>query len=316
MQWQLHPGVMVEAGTALGILILAACFPWRDISRRARLIGSMLLIIAALWLLTHSFEIGIPVASYKAYLMGLQLVWGLLALTLWLNYIIHYTATEKWQTGRIYILFGIMPLLAILALVTNNIYGLMWTDPGLNINNPYLPLEPAYGPVYWVCMAYMGALIVSGSYLVIKKVVRQHNFRGWEPWTLILAVVIPLLVALIDFTQSANLTVGLTPFFSGIGSIVLVWSLPRFHLQTVIPVARNTVFEQIGDCVVVLNMQNRIVDLNPAAEHLAGYTISEALGLPVEQIWTNWPRRLIPSEPASTVFEEFDPGVRRRAKNV
>ena len=308
MQWQLSPSVMAEAGTALGILIVAVYFPWRDISRRARLIGSMLLVIAALWILTHSLEIGIPIASYKAYLMGLQLIWGLLTLTLWLMYIIHYTATVKWQTGRIYALFGIMPLLAILALATNSIYGLLWTAPGLNIHNPYLPLEPAYGPVYWASMVYVGALSVSGVFLILKKVFRQPNFRRWEPWTLILAVVIPLIVAFLEVTGvtlSVDLTVGLTPFFSGIGSIVLVWSLPRFHLQKVIPVARNTVFEQIGDCVVVLNMQNRVVDLNPAAERLASYTSSEALGLPVEQIWSNWPSQLVLSEPAPTVFEEL-----------
>jgi len=305
MQWQLSTSVIVEAGMALGILIVAICFPWRDISRRARIIGSILLIIAALWILTHSLEIGIPIASDKASLVGLQLIWGLLALTLWLIYIIQYTATEKWQIRRIYIMFGIMPLLAILALVTNNIYRLMWTDPGLNLNNPYLPFEPAYGPVYWACLVYLGALIVSGSYLVIKKVVQLRNFRGWEPLILILAVVIPLIVALLEvmgFTKSENLTIGLTPFFSGIGSIVLVWSLPRFHLQKVIPIARDIVFEQIGDCVVVLDMQNRVVDLNPAAERLAGYTVTKALGLPVEQIWANWPSH---PESASTVFEEF-----------
>jgi PAS domain S-box-containing protein len=308
MQWQLSLSVLAEAGTALGILIIAVFFPWRDVSRRATLIGSSLLVIAALWILTHALEIGIPVASSKAYLMGLQLIWGLFALTLWLMYIIHYTALGKWQTGRIYPLFGIMPLSAILALATNHIYGLMWTAPGLDIHNPYLPLKPAYGLVYWACMAYLGALIASGSFLILKKVVRQHNFRRWELWTLILAAVIPLLAAFLEvtgFTPSADLSVGITPFFSSIGSIALVWSLPRFHLQKVIPVARLTVFEQIGDGVVVLNMQNRVVDLNPAAEYLAGTTSSEALGLPVEQIWTNWPSQLVLSESASTVFEEL-----------
>jgi PAS domain S-box-containing protein len=308
MQWQLSPSVIAEAGTALAILIAAVYFPWRDVSRRAKLIGSVLLVIAALWILTHSLEIGIPVASTKAYLMGLQLIWGLLALTLWLMYIIHYTASGKWQTGRIYSLSGIMPLLAILALATNHTYRLMWTAPGLDLRNPYLPLKPAYGLVYWACLAYMGALIAAGGFLILKKIFRQHNFRRWEPWTLILSVVIPISVAFLEvtgFTQSADLTVGITPFFSSIGSIALVWSLPRFHLQQVIPVARHTVFEQIGDGVVVLNMQNRIVDMNPAAERLAGYTSSEALGLPVEQIWANWPSQLVLSEPASTVFGEL-----------
>jgi hypothetical protein len=141
MQWQLSPSVIAEAGTALAILIAAVYFPWRDVSRRAKLIGSVLLVIAALWILTHSLEIGIPVASTKAYLMGLQLIWGLLALTLWLMYIIHYTASGKWQTGRIYSLSGIMPLLAILALATNHTYRLMWTAPGSTYGIPTFPLN-------------------------------------------------------------------------------------------------------------------------------------------------------------------------------
>jgi PAS domain S-box-containing protein len=309
MEWQLSPSVMAEAGTALCILIVAVYFPWRDISRRASLVGSMILIIAALWIFTHSMEIAIPIASYKAYLMGLQLIWGLLALTLWFMYIAYYTATGKWQPGRIYALFGIMPLLAILAVATNSIFGLVWTDPGLDIHNPYLPLKPAYGLVYWACMVYMGALIASGSFLIIKKIVRQHNFRRWEPWVLILAVFLPLLAAFLEVTGvilPAGLTVGITPFFSGIGSILLVWTLPRFHLREVIPVAQHTVFEHIGDCVVVLDMQNRVMDLNPAAERLAGCTSSEALGLAVEQIWPNWPNQFVPTkEPATVVYEEL-----------
>ena len=79
MQWQLSASVIAEAGTALCLLIVVIFFPWRDLNRRANLIGSMLLTIAALWILTHSLEIGTPIASYKAYLMGLQLVWGLIA---------------------------------------------------------------------------------------------------------------------------------------------------------------------------------------------------------------------------------------------
>jgi hypothetical protein len=195
LQWQLSSSVIVEAGMALALLGVAIYFPWHDLDRKTRLVGSMLLVIAALWILTHSLEIGTPVASYKAYLMGTQLIWGLLAMPLWLMYIILYTTPGKWQTGRIYFLFGIMPVLAILAVATNHIYGLMWTAPGLDILNPYLPLEPAYGTIYWVCMAYLGGLIVWGGFLIMKNVVGCLNFRRWEAWILILAAVIPLLAA-------------------------------------------------------------------------------------------------------------------------
>jgi PAS domain S-box-containing protein len=306
MQWQLSPSVIAEAATALGLLVAAIFFPWRYLNRRARLTGSILLIVAALWILAHSLEIGTPVATIKAYLMGLQLILGLFALTLWLLYIIHYVAPEKWQARRISALFGIVPLVAILAMATNHLHGLLWTAPGLNVPNPYLPLEPDYGLVYWICMAYMGALVVFGSFLILNKVVRKNNYRTWEPWILILAVLLPIVAAFLEvtgFTQPAGLTFGITPFSSSIGAVALVWSLPRFHLQKIVPVARHTVFENISDGVVVLNMQNRVVDMNPAAERLAGYTASKALGMPVEQIWPSWPAKSVASEPASTVFE-------------
>jgi hypothetical protein len=74
MQWQLSPGVIAEAVTALGLIIGAIFFPWRDLNRKANLIGSVLITIAALWILTHSLEIGTPVATYKAYLMGYGIV--------------------------------------------------------------------------------------------------------------------------------------------------------------------------------------------------------------------------------------------------
>ena len=119
----------------------------------------------------------------------------------------------------------------------------MWTAPGLNWQNPYLPLEPAYGPVYWICMAYMSALIAFGGFLIINSVARQNNFRTWEPWILIIAVIIPIVAAFLEvtgFTQPAGLTIGITPFCSSIGVIALVWSLPRFHLQKVIPYGGKT----------------------------------------------------------------------------
>jgi PAS domain S-box-containing protein len=184
----------------------------------------------------------------------------------------------------------------------------LWTAPGLDINNPYLPLQPAYGVFYWICMLDIGVLVVWGSWLILEQVIRRHNFRRWESWTLILAAVIPLSSAFLEVTgilRVTGLSIGITPFFSGIGVIILLWSLPRFHLGKIIPVARDTVFERIGDCVIVLDAHNRVVDLNPAAERLAGYTSSEALGLQVEQLWPDWPGQSVPPQSASTVFKEL-----------
>ena len=268
--------------------MFAIYFPWRDINRRARHTGVTLIFVCALWVLSHAIEIGSPVASYKESLMGIQLVLGITALTFWLFYIFHYLGPKYLLARRIYILFGIMPLVAVLALLTNNAYGLMWTDIGIDSQNPYLPLQPTYGIVYWACMVYTAVLTLTGSFIIIWNIMRRRYSYSREWIFLLIAAVIPLIAAFIEvmgLTSFLKIPVGLTPWAACIGAIILIFNLPRFHTDQAIPIARDVIFERIGDCILVLDMQDRVLDLNPAAEQLVGYKISDAFGLSIERIW-------------------------------
>ena len=288
MLWQWSPSVIAELIASAILLVLAIYFPWRDLNRQARLTGVTLVFFCALWILSHAIEIGLPVASYKESLVGLQLVLGIMALTFWLFYIFHYLGPRKLLTWRIYILFGIMPLIAILALSTNNIYGLMWTEIGLDSQNPYLPLQPTYGIIYWACMVYIAMLTLTGSFLIIWNIIRRRYSYRRESIYLLIAAVIPLITAFIEvmgLLSFLKLSVGLSSWTACIGAIILIFNLPQFHSEQVIPIARDIIFERIGDCILVLDMQNRVLDLNPAAEQLIGYKISDAFGLSIERIW-------------------------------
>ena len=269
-------------------MVLAIYSPWRDLNRQARLTGVTLIFVCALWMLSHAFEIGLPVASYKEALVGVQLALGTIALTFWLFYIVHYLGPRKLLTRRVYILFSIMPLVAIVALSTNNIYGLMLTEIGIDSQNPYLPLQPAYGLIYWACMVYVAALTLTGSFIIIWNIIRRRFSYSREWIFLLIAAIIPLLTAFIEvigLTSSLKISVGITPWAACIGAVILILNLPQFRLEQVIPVARDVIFERIGDCIIVLDKQNRVLDLNPAAEQLIGYGISDALGLSIERLW-------------------------------
>jgi PAS domain S-box-containing protein len=288
MVWQWSPSVIAELAASATLLLLAVYLPWRDFNRQARLTGATLIFVCALWMMSHAMEIGLPAASYKESLVGVQLVLGMVALTFWLLYILHYLGPRKLLTWRVYILSSIMPLIAILALSTNHIYSLMWTGIGLDSQNPYLPLQPSYGMMYWICMVYIALLTLVGSILIIQNIIRHRHSYSRESTYLLVAAVLPLLVAFIEVSgllSSFRISVGLTPWAACIGAVILRLSLPRFRLEQVIPIARDVIFERIGDCILVLDMQNRVVDLNPAAEQLLGCKISDALGLSIERIW-------------------------------
>jgi PAS domain S-box-containing protein len=308
MLWQWSPGVFAELAASATLLVLAIYFPWRDLTRRARLIGVTLIFDCALWILSHAFEIGLPSVSYKEALVGIQLVLGIIGVSLWLFYIFHYLGPRKSLSWRIYILFGIIPLIAILALSTNNIYGLMWTGAGLDSQNPYLPLQPTYGAIYWACMVYVAALTLTGSFLIIWNVFRHRYGYSPESISLLIAAVIPVIVALIEVTgllSPLKVSVGITPWVACIGAVILILNLPQFRAEQVIPVARNIIFERIGDCILVLDKQNRVLDLNPAAEQLTGCGISDAFGLPIEQIWPYQSSPILPFNTVAGKSEEL-----------
>jgi hypothetical protein len=153
MLWHWSPSVMAEVAACAGLLFVTIYFPWRNLNRRASFFGSSLLLACALWMLSHAMEIGLPAPFPKSYLMGTQLIWGTIAITFWLLYIVHFIGPGTWLTPRIYVFLGIIPFLEILGVGTNSLHSLFWSKPGLDANNPYLPLQPTYGIIYWICMA-------------------------------------------------------------------------------------------------------------------------------------------------------------------
>jgi PAS domain S-box-containing protein len=55
----------------------------------------------------------------------------------------------------------------------------------------------------------------------------------------------------------------------------------------VIPIARTMVIQSMDDAVIVLDADNRVVDVNPAAETVIYWSASEAMGKPVDEVLAN-----------------------------
>jgi PAS domain S-box-containing protein len=61
-----------------------------------------------------------------------------------------------------------------------------------------------------------------------------------------------------------------------------------YRLLDIIPIPRDVVVERMSDGWMMLDMQNRIVDLNPAAEAVIGLPREKIYGSPAENILTDW----------------------------
>ncbi len=71
--------------------------------------------------------------------------------------------------------------------------------------------------------------------------------------------------------------------------LAFVPGLFRYRLLDLTPVAWAAVVEGMDDPVLVIDPEGRIVELNPAAERVAGRKASEVLGTEAVQAFAGWP---------------------------
>ena len=81
----------------------------------------------------------------------------------------------------------------------------------------------------------------------------------------------------------------LTAVGFAVAGLVMVWNILGFHLFDLSPVARDLLFESMDDGVIVLDRDNRIVDINPAGQHLIGATANSPIGMSAETAFAAWP---------------------------
>jgi PAS domain S-box-containing protein len=80
----------------------------------------------------------------------------------------------------------------------------------------------------------------------------------------------------------------LTPFAFTVTGMVVGWGVLRFKFLDILPIARDAVVEGLRDAIIVLDVHNRVVDLNRAAQQMLGYASHKVIGQPAQEIFSDY----------------------------
>jgi PAS domain S-box-containing protein len=174
------------------------------------------------------------------------------------------------------------PFWAFLAgFVTNDWHGLL-ADPGETVRQ----LDAAgAGPLYWAFQIWSNAAAAVGL-----GVCMRISWSGPTPaergraTLLWLAALTPLVVHGLFVYRVLPLDFPLTPAAFGVTSLLVVAAIQRYRLLEVPQVARRDVIEASGDAVIISNLEESVVDLNPAACELLGASRQELCGAPLPAV--------------------------------
>jgi PAS domain S-box-containing protein len=157
---------------------------------------------------------------------------------------------------------------------------LFWTDVQLAKSGSYFVTDATFGPAFWVHGLYSYILILLGTVLLIRSFYRSPElYRGQMYW-LLAGTFAPWIGNMLYLSGLSPFPdVDLTPLAFSITGLAMGWSLYRYRLFDIAPVARDLVLEGMSDAMILVDAQGRTVDVNPAAVQLLGRTAgSELIG--------------------------------------
>jgi PAS domain S-box-containing protein len=241
-----------------------------------------LALVAAFWSLTYAIELvnGDPVTKFVW--TRLRYTWIMITPVTWLLFAAHLAGRGRWFSRRNILLLCTIPAISSLLMWTNAWHGLMWASFQMAYVGPLTVFEAHYGPWFWVACGNGYLTLFIGSVLLLRTFIRLPQVYRGQLGVLLPAVTAPWIghvLAVTDITR-----VDFSPFILALSAGGFFWGMLRHRLLDVIPVARDTVIESLGDGVLVLDAQNRIVDFNPAARRIFEGKAPKLIGQPADHM--------------------------------
>jgi diguanylate cyclase (GGDEF)-like protein/PAS domain S-box-containing protein len=192
---------------------------------------------------------------------------------------------QRWLSWRMLALLMLPAVITMLAVLTNDLHHLMWRalwlDPDLK-NTP--------GPVYWFSTAYSNLYAIASIVILIQAYYKSPPIFRRQAAIIATAAAIPVAVSIItDFIGWDIVPNFDEPTFSLLFTmLIMAWAIFGLNVLDIVPIAHSLVIQNMQDGVMVVDMQDRTVYLNPAMYKVLGSSEAKTLGAPARQVLENW----------------------------
>lgn len=271
MQWQSTPYELPLLAAASGSASVA-WYVWRHRRAAAAWPLAVLLAATAWWGFFYAVQLANATLDGQHFWDDVAYVGVLTVAPAWVAFALEYSGRGHWLTRGAIVALGAIPLAFLLVVWTNGDNGLFLTHVRLRQASGFGVLTGDTGPLFWAIVGYGNLLVVAGTLLLFPLfagIVHPNPFYRGQAFFLMLSVAIPWAANLLFLNgRSPFGPVDVTPFAFALSGGALAWSLLRYKLLDVVPVARAAVVDSMSEIVLVLDEHGRLLDLNAAAREI------------------------------------------------
>jgi len=217
----------------------------------------------------------------------------------WVFFALAYTGNEDWLTrSRLVVLLGV-PAVGLALAVTNRpvgVHELFYANVAYTTDGATASLSFVSGPARWFYAALMVGAHAVGVTFVVRKFLASRNVYRKRTFLLLSADVVAVLATLVAISSFDPVPyTTLVPSVYVVFALVSLLALVSYRTLTLIPLrpvldavgpqskslapaARDRIIEEMDSGVLVLDHDNRLVDVNPIGRRMLGAADDRIIG--------------------------------------
>jgi len=281
---------IIYSSISIIVLLTMAFLFWKRRSAVGARVMMMVMLLAAEWSICIFLSSLCDNFEAKIFWDKLSYIGVVYIPVLWLIFSLQYTRKDHYLKRTYRNLLLVIPCTTLIIIFTNSYHHFFASHTRIELlegSNIQLVVSD-FVKWFWIHAIYSLSLSVIGIIILIYTLVRFSKIHTKQAVIMIFAALTPLLdevLFLIHLKPIKNMDT--TTFSFAFTGVLLFIGMFRYRLLDIVPIACNAVIETMEDLVVVLDTQNRVIDMNASARKMLNMEKQQLIGQSIRSVVKN-----------------------------
>lgn len=227
--------------------------------------------------------------EWKLMMMRIEMFGAICSAYFWFIFAVSYTQFEFKLTKQRMLLLAVIPIISFIEVLTIEYHNFYYKSYHIAPEGNLILFVKEYNIGFYSWAIYAYILDISGALVFIWGILHKPKLYLRQIIPITVAAVLLIIPNILYITHNNPLSpYDPTPLsFLAIG-VIMVFLLKRYQLFEIVPIALHSVFRNVKSGVIIIDTNNRILELNPEAEEIIGETQNTVLGCPLPEVFPEY----------------------------
>lgn len=264
------------------------------------------MLVVTIWCISNTFEMSGTDFNTKLFWANMQYIAYCYSPVTLLALSMEFTGYDKWLRNKKILWAAVIPTIVLVLVWTDRYHGLIRYNMNLKHIGNFIVITKKYGPIFYIHAIYSHVLNMIAAILLIREALFRKTIYRKQVIALLIGVTLIVLPNILYITGLSPIKeFDITPIFFGPAGFIIYLGIFSFRMFDLVPLARATVIETMSAGMMVLDLQNRVLDINAAFERIGGIPTKKILGMSVEEAFMDIPELVKASMDDTVTYTEF-----------